>query len=95
MSSVFYLRRSFARVRERCGSFAGIVLTLCLLSILPSATFADAMDQARRIHDRLAGVPPTDQILLDMTDDINGVGGRTEIDAAYRAMDNPGFYNVT
>ncbi|NND37584.1 MAG: hypothetical protein HKN81_10680 [Gammaproteobacteria bacterium] len=53
------------------------------------------MDQARRIHDRLAGVPPTDQILLDMTDDNNGVGGRTEIDAAYRAMDNPGFYNVT
>lgn len=47
------------------------------------------------MHDRLAGVPPTDQVLLGMTDDINGVGGRTEIDAAFRAMDNPGFYNVT
>ena len=52
------------------------------------------MEQARRMHDRLAGVPPTDQVLLDMTDDINGVGGRTEIDAAYRAMDNAGFYNA-
>ena len=53
------------------------------------------MEQARRIHDRLAGVPPTEQVLLDMTDDINGVGGRTEIDAAFRALDNPGFYNAT
>ncbi|MGI9341575.1 MAG: hypothetical protein ACR2QV_01915 [Gammaproteobacteria bacterium] len=53
------------------------------------------MEQARRIHDRLAGVPPTEQVLLDMTDDINGVGGRTEVDAAFRAMDNPGFYNAT
>jgi hypothetical protein len=95
MSSVFYLRRSFARVREKCRAFAGVVLTLCLLGTLSSTAFADAMDQARRIHDRLAGVPPTDQVLLDMTDDINGVGGRTEIDAANRAMDNPGFYNVT
>ncbi len=47
------------------------------------------------MHDRLAGVPPSDQMLLDMTNDLNGVGGRTGIDAAYLAMDDKGFYNVT
>jgi len=66
-----------------------------LSSISPHAHAQTEMEQARRIHDRLAGVPPTQQVLQDMTNDILGVGGRTEIDAAYRAMDNPGFYNVT
>lgn len=89
------LRRSIARVRGRCASIGALTATLFIVSSLPLSGNAGALEQARRIHDRLAGVPPTDQVLLDMTDDINGVGGRTEIDAAYRAMDNPGFYNAT
>ncbi len=47
------------------------------------------------MHDRLAGVPPTDQVLIDMRDDIAGVGGRNAIDAAYTAMDNSAFPTVT
>ena len=86
------MRRSIARVWRKCGSAACVAVALTFAS---QALQAGALEQARRIHDRLAGVPPTDQVLLNMTDDINGVGGRNEIDAAYRAMDNGGFYNAT
>ena len=72
-----------------------MVVAAILLAIAAPVAQSGALEQARRIHDRLAGVPPTDQVLLDMTDDINGVDGRNEIDAAYTAMDNPGFYNAT
>ncbi len=63
-----------------------------MLVSLPMTAHSDALEQARRIHDRLAGVPPTEQVLLDMAADI---AGGDEVGAAYRAMDNPGFYNVT
>jgi hypothetical protein len=72
-----------------------VLAAICILTAVPTGAHAGALEQARRMHDRLAGVPPSDQVLLDMTDDINGVGGRTALDAAYRAMDDPGFYNVT
>lgn len=69
---------------------------LMLLSVFAtSQANAGAREQAKRIHDRLAGVPPSDSVLQAMEDDINGVAGRSVIDAAYRAMQNPAFYNVT
>ncbi len=71
---------------------AGIFI--CLSSVATVAT-AGPIEQAKRIHDRVAGVPASASILSDMTDDINGVGGRSAVDAAYRAMDNPAFYSVT
>lgn len=95
MSCCSVMRRLFARVRTKTASVGimpGAAIALIFLSMNAQA---GALEQARRMHDRLAGVPPTDQVLLDMTDDINGVGGRNEIDAAYLAMANPGFYNVT
>jgi len=49
-------------------------------------------DQARRIHDRLTGVPPTNAVLDTMEGLI--VGGDAE-GAALEAMKNPAFYNVT
>jgi len=48
--------------------------------------------QAKRIHDRLAGVPPTETVLDDMEADL--VTGN-DTDAALTAMDNSAFYNVT
>ena len=69
------------------------VLLACSLLV---AGVADAGDrerrQAKRIHDRIAGVPPEAGVLNDMEDDIiagNATG------AALRAMDNSAFYNVT
>jgi len=50
------------------------------------------MEQAKRLHERLTGVPPTDAVLLDMTNDI--IGGNA-INAAFTAMDNTAFYDVT
>lgn len=72
----------------------------CLCNILLACTLlagvADAGDrerrQAKRIHDRIAGVPPEAGVLNDMESDIlaGDVTG-----AALRAMDNSAFYNVT
>jgi hypothetical protein len=72
-------------------SLAAISLGICALSTVS----ADERDQAKRIHDRLAGVPPTETVLADMTlaiqsDPVNG-----PIAAAMTAMQNPNFYTVT
>jgi hypothetical protein len=49
-------------------------------------------DQARRLHDRIAGVPPTDAVLTQMAADITA-GNVAQ--AAQRALANKNFYNVT
>lgn len=70
--------------------------TLCRLSLVTLAVgevaFAGSLEQAKRIHDRLAGVPPTEEVLLLMQADIDG---GDMIAAANRAMENDSFYNVT
>ncbi|MDH3812058.1 MAG: hypothetical protein OEU60_10175, partial [Gammaproteobacteria bacterium] len=63
---------------------------------------AGPREQAKRIHERLAGVPPTDAVLLQMQNAISSsdpacaqygaTGGQC---AAYIAMENSSFYNVT
>lgn len=49
-------------------------------------------EQARRIHDRLTGLPPSNSVLDQMESLI--VSGDAE-GAAHLAMDNPAFYNIT
>ena len=49
-------------------------------------------EQARRLHDRLAGVPPSDAVLTAMAADIKN--GMTTA-AAQLAMNNKNFYDVT
>jgi hypothetical protein len=63
-----------------------------LLMLQPGHAYADARSQAKRMHDRLAGVPPGPAVLDAMAADI--AAGRT-VDAAYKAMDNRYFYDVT
>jgi hypothetical protein len=53
---------------------------------------AGPREQAKRIHDRIAGVPPSAQLLTQMEADI--VAGRP-IDAANRALQSSAFYGVT
>ena len=53
---------------------------------------AGPREQAKRMHDRIAGVPPSDVVLSAMETDI--AAGRTQ-QAALRAMDDPAFYAVT
>ncbi|MGL6223560.1 MAG: hypothetical protein ACRC6L_08250, partial [Steroidobacteraceae bacterium] len=71
-----------------------VAACLCLagVSLLPAVAAADARSQAKRLHDRLAGVPPTEAMLTAMASDI--AAGRAS-DAAYKAMDHRAFYDVT
>jgi len=78
-----------------CVSGALIALLVAALGLLASTGVASAqmddVDRARRIHDRLAGVPPDDATLATMATFVGG--GRPDL-AAELAMQNPNFYNV-
>jgi hypothetical protein len=63
-----------------------------LVMLQPLSAAADARTQARRLHDRLAGVPPTAAVLDRMATDI--AAGR-QVEAAYAAMEHRAFYDVT
>ena len=71
-----------------------MVIMLCLLFDCLAGASAGELErrQARRLHDRLTGVPPSGQTLDTMEADI--VAGNS-IGAALLAMDDSAFYNVT
>ena len=80
-------------IRQIGGSKIAITWAFIIvcLSTLPQ-TYAGTREQAKRIHDRLAGVPPSNAVLDQMeslisTGDVRG--------AADIAMDHPAFYSVT
>jgi len=80
--------------QDRAGRLIRL-LTFGLLSVgLVTMASAGPREQAKRIHDRLAGVPPTEAVLSLMEDQVSGATG-TPMDAALEAMTNPNFYNVT
>jgi hypothetical protein len=64
---------------------AAVAASLALASAGASAI---TRDQAKRIHDRIAGVPPSDSVLTAMQ-------GMSADAAAFEAMKNSNFYNVT
>lgn len=66
-----------------------------LSATLVSVAQAGPREQAKRIHDRLAGVPPSDLVLQGMEADVDPFQNNNALAAAYTAMDNPNFYNVT
>jgi len=82
-------------------AFAGL---LAAVLVLPAN--AGDREKAKRIHDRIAGTPPTDSVLQDMVDalagtnpacasyTLSGVDSGAEC-AAFIAMDDKNFYNVT
>ncbi len=69
------------------GFFLAAVLT-------GSAALASAAprDQARRMHDRLVGTPPSEAVLTQME---TLIAGGDPVGAAMVAMQNPDFYNTT
>jgi hypothetical protein len=83
-------RQQTRRETLRLALFA--LIALCLMAVSLAPAYAGPREQARRIHNRLAGVPPTDAVLDAMTADITGGDARS---AAFTAMDNSGFYNIT
>ncbi len=68
----------------------GIVLPVMLMAC--SVVSAGPREQAKRIHDRLAGVPPTNATLQQME---TLISGGDSLGAALLAVEHPDFYNVT
>ena len=77
-----------------------------LAALLVSPANAGDLEKAKRIHDRLAGVPPSGTVLSDMVSALQGTnpacGSYTLTGndpgaecAAYIAMEDKNFYNVT
>ena len=80
-----------------------VVLVGLLTASLAAPASAGYREQAKRMHDRLAGVPPTDQVLQDMQNALDpALPCRAVLStacdatgAAHIAMQNVSFYNVT
>lgn len=68
------------------------LLALMLIAALPLSAAAGPRDQAKRLHDRIAGVPPSAEVLDDMEELISGGDA---LQAADIALENSAFYNVT
>ncbi len=68
-----------------------IFLATLLAAAIALPAQAGPREQAKRIHDRLAGVPPSESVLAQMETLIPSDPQA----AAYIAMDDPSFYNVT
>lgn len=68
------------------------LLALILVAVLPLSAAAGPREQAKRLHDRIAGVPPGAAV-LDQMEAL--IGGGDALGAADIAMENSAFYNVT
>mgnify|MGYP001548547075 CR=1 FL=1 len=84
------------------GKFLRVALAAVMMTMLTAPANAGPREQAKRIHERIAGVPPTEAVLTQMHNAIQtsdpacatyGVTGATC--AANIAMESHGFYNVT
>lgn len=79
---------------RRCSRRLHRLVCHVALAIVPliaaGVSSAGTIDQARRMHDRLVGVPPSPQTLADMVALLPG----DPLGAAERAMEEPAFYNV-
>lgn len=71
---------------------AGRACALAAAMLLCTGTWADSRDQAKRIHDRIAGVPP-DAATLDQMEALIDAGNA--MTAAEIATEAPEFYSVT
>ena len=69
----------------------GIILVFTEVSVIDSAQAVNR-EQAKRIHDRIAGVPPSESVLAAMVADTSS---QSDINAAFTAMENRNFYDVT
>jgi hypothetical protein len=86
----FFERSRAAQTRDRMTVRAAVAL-LATASLATTA-FAGPAEQAMRIHNRIAGVPPSPSVLTTMTADIQANNAAA---AAALATANPNFYNVT
>jgi hypothetical protein len=71
---------------------AGAVLAIGLTALFAHTAVAGPIErmQAKRMHDRLVGVPPSESVLSSME---ASIVGNDPVAAAYTAMNDPIFYN--
>jgi len=79
-------------LKKRPTKLINLAIGLSLGALVSQASIAGTREQAKTLHDRLAGVPPTAATLDAMEVDLNN---GNNIDAAYKAMDNSAFYSTT
>lgn len=79
-------------VKNKIPLFSPNVLATVLLSLFVATASAGTLEQAKRLHDRLAGVPPNAETLTIMVDLLDQ---NKPIEAAYHAMNSKEFYSTT
>jgi hypothetical protein len=79
------------RIRSLLGKACSTAVLVALVSGQASLAQAGPREQAKRIHDRIAGVPPSESVLDAMASLIPS----DPEGAAFIAMNDPAFYNVT
>lgn len=92
-SSLSLLSSSLLRSTQEDGALKIICCSMMVsIALYASSAAAGSAEQAKRIHDRLAGVPPTEAVLTQMQAEIDGgnLQGAAEI-----AVEQPTFYSVT
>ncbi len=92
MKNRTWTKDKFADRMTRVFGLWRVALTGILVASLSTTVYAGPREQAKVIHDRLAGVPASDAVLTQMETAIAGGDANA---AAYIAMDNASFYNVT
>lgn len=69
-----------------------ILFFINTLVLLPSKVNASTLEQAKRLHDRIVGVPASAQTLDAM---VTLLDSNQQISAAYKAMESEHFYSTT
>jgi len=92
MSRSLKIQPGRTRRHTRCG----IAVLVVLVASLAGAGLASAgsRERAKRMHDRLVGVPPSGDVLNDMADLIDLDTELAFRQAAELAMETPAFYNT-
>ena len=72
--------------------FRKVGLAILVAGVVCATASANDRDKAKRIHDRIAGVPPSAQVLDQME---TLVASGDAMAAAHIATQNASFYNVT
>ena len=74
--------RSWSAERRRFRLGAVITFATMLASLAAMPAFADYRDQAKKIHDRIAGVPPDETTLAAMADLLDNNNASDDLTAA-------------
>jgi hypothetical protein len=83
---------SSSRLGEMLRSSVLIALASSLVLALSGVALADSVHRAKRIHDRLVGIPPSPQRLAEIADMLDTEG---DVEAALYALEHPVFYSST